>query len=146
MLINEQMHMYFTHMRAQRDAGQGSWRWEADLILTGCGWRPRETANSDSLWISVWPCCMLHIHICILKMHACVHAQSLSRVRLFATPWPVDCQPPLSMGFSWQEPWSGLPFPTPEDSQPRDWTHVLCLLSLLHWQAESLPLSHLEKP
>ena len=32
-----------------------------------------------------------------------------------ATPWPVACQAPLSMGFSRQESWSGLPFPSPED-------------------------------
>ena len=41
--------------------------------------------------------------------------QSLSRVRLFATPWTVACQAPLSMGFSRQEYWSGLPFPSPGD-------------------------------
>ena len=32
-----------------------------------------------------------------------------------ATPWTVNCQAPLSMGFSRQEYWSGLPFPSPED-------------------------------
>ena len=32
-----------------------------------------------------------------------------------ATPWTVACQAPLSMGFSQQEYWSGLPFPSPED-------------------------------
>ena len=39
----------------------------------------------------------------------------LSRVRLFATPWTVALQAPPSMGFSRQEYWSGLPFPSPED-------------------------------
>ena len=37
----------------------------------------------------------------------------LSHVRLFATPWIVASQAPLSMGFSRQEYWSGLPFPSP---------------------------------
>ena len=41
--------------------------------------------------------------------------KSLSRVRLFATPWTVAYHAPLSMGFSRQEYWSGLPFPFPED-------------------------------
>ena len=51
--------------------------------------------------------------------------QSLSRVQLFATPWSVAHQAPLSMEFSRQEYWSGLPFPSPEESsQPRDWTQV----------------------
>ena len=44
-----------------------------------------------------------------------VKVKSLSRVRLFATPWTVARQAPLSMGFSRQEYWSGLPFPSPED-------------------------------
>ena len=39
--------------------------------------------------------------------------KSLSRVRLFATPWTVAYQAPPSMGFSKQEYWSGLPFPPP---------------------------------
>ena len=41
--------------------------------------------------------------------------KSLSRVQLFATPWTVAYQVPLSMGFSRQEYWSGLPFPSPGD-------------------------------
>ena len=58
-----------------------------------------------------------------------------------ATPWTVTCQAPLSMQFYRQEYWSGLSFllqgifPT-QVSNP-------CLLRLLHWQAYSLPLSHL---
>ena len=39
----------------------------------------------------------------------------LSHVRLFVTPWTVACQAPLSMGFSRQKYWSGLPFPSPGD-------------------------------
>ena len=41
--------------------------------------------------------------------------KSLSRVRLFATPWTVDYQAPASMGVSRQENWSGLPWPSPGD-------------------------------
>ena len=41
--------------------------------------------------------------------------KSLSRVRLFATPWTVAYQAPQSMEFSRQEYWSGLSFPSPED-------------------------------
>ena len=39
----------------------------------------------------------------------------LSHVWLFATLWTAACQVPLSMGFSRQEYWSGLPFPSPGD-------------------------------
>ena len=41
--------------------------------------------------------------------------KSLSRVRLFATPWTVAHQAPPSMGFSRQEYWSGLSFPSSGD-------------------------------
>ena len=41
--------------------------------------------------------------------------KSLSRVRLFATPWTVAHQAPPSMEFSRQEYWSGLPFSSPGD-------------------------------
>ena len=44
-----------------------------------------------------------------------VKGKSFSRVRLFVTPWTVACQAPPSMGFSRQEYWSGLQFPSPED-------------------------------
>ena len=42
-----------------------------------------------------------------------IDAPSLSRIWLFETPWTVVRQAPLSMEFSRQEYWSGLPFPSP---------------------------------
>ena len=39
--------------------------------------------------------------------------KSLSRVQLLATPWTAAYQAPLSMGFSRQEYWSGVPLPSP---------------------------------
>ena len=56
-------------------------------------------------------------------------------------PRTAACQAPLSMGFPRQEYWSGLAFPSPEDSP----IHGIELPSL-HWQANSLPLNHLGKP
>ena len=41
--------------------------------------------------------------------------KSLSLVQLFATPWTVAYHAPLSMGFSRQAYWSGLPYPSPGD-------------------------------
>ena len=43
-----------------------------------------------------------------------VKVKSLSRVWLFATPWTAAYQAPLSMGFSRQEYWSGVPLPSPK--------------------------------
>ena len=44
-----------------------------------------------------------------------VKVKSLSFAQLFATPWTVAYQGPQSIGFSRQEYWSGLPFPSPGD-------------------------------
>ena len=51
----------------------------------------------------------------LLKKTQFSSVQSLSCVRLFATPWTVAYQAPPSIGFSRQEYWSGLPFPSPGD-------------------------------
>ena len=51
-------------------------------------------------------CVYINTHICV---------PSLSHVPFFATPQTVAHQAPLSMGFSRQEYWSGVPFPTPGD-------------------------------
>ena len=69
-----------------------------------------------------------------------VHTQSLSHVWLFATPWTVACQAPLSLGFSWQEYWNGLPLPPPRDlpdSSIKPRSPVSPAL-----RVDSLPLSH----
>ena len=67
--------------------------------------------------------------------------KSLSRVRLLATPWTAALQAPPSMGFSRQEYWSGLPFPSPGDlPNPRIEPRSLAL------QAHSLPSESPEKP
>ena len=57
---------------------------------------------------------------CMLRRFSCV--------RLSVTPWTLARQAPLSMGFSRQEHWSGLPFPSPGDlPDPGIEPHVL------HW-------------
>ena len=67
--------------------------------------------------------------------------RSLSPVQLFATSWTVAYQAPPSVGFSRQEYWSGLPFPSPGDPpdpgiEPRSPT----------LQADALPSEPPEKP
>ena len=66
----------------------------------------------------------------------CICAQLPTQVRLFVTPWNVACLTPLSMGFSRQEYWRGLPFPSPGDpSDPGIKPESPAL------QLDSLPLS-----
>ena len=75
------------------------------------------------------------------KMYV-VAVQSLSCVQLFATPWTVAHQALLSMEFSRQEYWSELPLLSPGGISLTQGLN----LCLLNWQADSIPLSHLESP
>ena len=71
--------------------------------------------------------------VCVC-LSVCVVCYLLSCVQLFATPWIVAHQAALSVGFSKQEHWSGLPFPSPgEHPHP----------GIEHHQVDSLPLHHL---
>jgi len=67
------------------------------------------------------------------KNPPCMHANCFSLVQLFSTLWTVALQTPLSMGFSMQGYWSGLPFPPPGDL-PHPGSNP-------HWQVGSLPLA-----
>ena len=71
----------------------------------------------------------IHIHIC---------ARVLSRVWLFVTPWTIAHQTPLSMGFSRQEEWSGLPFSfSRETSQPWDQTWIRAFIIFIDTKLSS---------
>ena len=61
-------------------------------------------SQSMRQWNSVF---VVALTTCVLSRFSCV--------RLFATPWTVAHQAPLSLGFSRQEYWSGVPFPPPGD-------------------------------
>ena len=81
--------------------------------------------TKSQMWLSDWTTTMIHWKS---------EMKSLSRVQLFVTPWTVAYKAPPSTGFSRQEYWSGLPFPSPgESSQPRGWTRSPAL------QADALP-------
>ena len=66
-----------------------------------------------------------YLRMCSLKQQFLSEIQNLSLKSFgglvanscptLVTPWTVACQAPLSMGFSTQEHWSWLPFPSPED-------------------------------
>ena len=59
----------------------------------------------------------------------CVKVKSLSPARLLANPWIAAYQAALSIGFSKQEYWSGLPLPSPEEKQcGLKWSHKAWLL------------------
>ena len=79
---------------------------------------------------------VLHVHLCLLS--------HFSHVRLFTISWTVAQQAPLSVGFSRQEYWSGLPCPPPGDLPDPEIEPGSPPTSAL--QVDSLPLSHQGSP
>ena len=66
----------------------------------------------------------------LFKTH--IKCQPLSHAKLFAVPWTIACQAPLSMEFSRQKFWSGQPFPSPGnflDPSPLQFRQILYHLS-----------------
>ena len=82
----------------------------------------------------------MFIVVCIFYSDHHEREWVLCCVRLFVTLWTLACKPPLSMGFSRQEYWSGLPCPPPGDLP--DPGIKPASLRLLHWQVGSSPLHH----
>ena len=96
-------------------------------------WLPKPLTTEITRWIwalKVWPKIILghdertqfshnSLSVCLLRSYVdglwYPKVKSLSHVQLFATLWTVAHQAPLSMGFSRQEYWSGLAFPSPGD-------------------------------
>ena len=72
------------------------------------------TSPWDLIFTVSIPLCR-HCNKSIVDEYLGCCAQSLHHVQLFATPWTVPHQAPLSMGLSQQQYWSGLPFPPPGD-------------------------------
>ena len=94
------------------------------VYLSSCIWRPQVLLRFlFSLYSLRW---MYHSTLVLsssifcgppssLALNVKVKVKSLSRVRLFSTPWTVAYQAPPSVGLSRQEYWNGLPFPSPGD-------------------------------
>ena len=79
-----------------------------------------------------------------MTLEHCTHAQLFSRVQLFVTLWTVAHQAPLSMGFSRQQYWSGLPLPPPGDL-PNPGTEPASLVSLqLNHPGSPIPLTKIQ--
>ena len=69
--------------------------------------------------VSLWLCLAFPEGLVMLSIFSCAYFPSVylfvSCPAVFATPWTVACQGPLSTEFLRQEYWSGLPFPSPKD-------------------------------
>ena len=90
------------------------------LFVIICYSSNRKLTHDTFKYLKVWKLLENKIRLLEIRMRqkdlsykkVKVKVKSLSRVRLFATPWTVIYQAPPSMGFSRQEYWSGLPFPS----------------------------------
>ena len=89
--------------------------------------------SGASIWSLVHPWFRTSLFVAVVYLLSCVW--------FFATPWTVAHHTPLSMGFSRQEDWSGLPFPFPS-ALPGSGIEP----GYLALQVDSLPLSHLGNP
>ena len=85
------------------------WKWSRSVMSDSVRphrWQPTRLPHPwDSPGKNTGVGCHFFLH--------CVKVKSLSRVLLLATPWTAAHQAPLSMGFSRQEYWSGVPLPSP---------------------------------
>ena len=112
-----------------------AWRMLPDQ---GSNWSPAFQGRLPSTGPSGKPC------YCWISLVLCAVLSCFSHVWFFVTPWTVAHQAPLSMGFSRQECWSGLPCPPPgtlpdpgfEPTSP----------ALLHCRWILYPLNHLGSP
>ena len=85
-------------------------------------------------------------HFLLLCMKVKSESEVAQSVQHLATPLTAAYQAAPSMGFSRQEYWSRLPFPTPNSGILLTLGSKPHLLRLLHWQADSLPLVPPGKP
>ena len=79
-------------------------------------------------------------HFLLQCMKVKSESEVIIRVRLLATLWTAAYQAPPSMGFSREEYWSGVPFPSPEDLPDPGVVSASLMSPML--QADSLSLSH----
>ena len=97
------------------------------------------------------PCLTPGERVCVRTLvhtRTCTPTHTLSCIWLFATPWTLPHEAPLSMGFSRQEYWSGLPFPSPgalPNPGIKSVSPALQVMSLLLGHLGSPPLGNRER-
>ena len=100
-----------------------------------CTISPLVLRPSDPDWIT--PPALLVLQLVVNRQRASSSSVTKSCLML-ATPWIIACQAPLSVGFSRQEYWNGLPNFLLQRSFPTQGSN-LHLLCLLHWQEATVP-------
>ena len=87
-----------------------------------------QNANTRGRWTGNRRCLLKSEIHSLAQFSSSYMLSPFSPVRLSVTPWTMACQAPLSMGFSRQEYWSGLPVPSPvikyEVNEVKSLSHV----------------------
>ena len=113
-----------------KEISRNKWQWKHNSKLLGCS-----KSSSKRKFIAIQSYLkkqekrqigylILHLKQLEKEEQRKIHrrkGKSLSHIWLFVTPWTVAYQAPPSMGFSRQEHWSGLPFPSPLGSIEEHW-------------------------
>ena len=95
-----------------------AWIWTQEMwVQSQDSWFPNHAASLFSFEVTR----EMVRHKFIFELNAKIEwwVYVLSHVRLFAAPWTVALQAPLSMGFPRQNYWSGLPFPSPRHEREK---------------------------
>ena len=103
-------HIFQNDWTTLDDSGKQQW---AEL-LAAVSWAPAQPWNHERKQPTGLHSFFTHTTILVFTFSVCV-LSCCCRVRLFVTLWTVAQQAPLSMGFSRQEYWTGLPCPPPGD-------------------------------
>ena len=133
-------HGYTQRSRGNLEMGLQMWMPQCRAVQTGTSPSPRCPQGAGAVPTGMVAILSVHraAHCCLVQNTLLLIVrrvvQLLSPVRLFETPWTVAHQAPLSMGFSRQEYWGGLPF-----SSPGDLPDPGIKPTPLHWQVNSLP-------
>ena len=88
----------------------------------------------------VFMCVYIHMYLCVF-IYVCMGVYVLSHIQLFEAPWTIACQLRLSIDSPRKNTRMSCHFLIQELFPPQGSN-----LRLLHWQADSLPLSHLGSP
>ena len=143
--FSRQEHCLYQLKTKQNKTKQNCTTWElwVKLYLGQNDFHGQEDSTSDSSGVPVLKRKGERSVLNMILVKEVKWVKLFSGVWLFATPWTVACQVPPSLGFSRQEHWSGLPFPSPmHESEKWKWSRSVVSDSSRHHGLRPTRLLH----